>query len=52
MIGKSKPISLGKPDRVIESDSSGTGFGARDVTHNQDCTSNKGQIQTEYGVHE
>ena len=31
-----KPISLGKPDRVIESDSSGTGFGARDVTHNQD----------------
>lgn len=33
-----KPISFGKPDRKIESDSSGVGYGARDVTTGQDIS--------------
>jgi len=31
-----KPISHGKPDRIIESDSSSSGFGAHDVTHDKE----------------
>lgn len=34
----SKPIIWGKPNRIIESDSSGTGYGARDVTYTQDIS--------------
>ena len=33
--GQFRSINMSKPDRIIESDSSGTGFGARDVTHGQ-----------------
>ena len=31
-----KPILISKPDRIIESDSSLTGYGAHDVTYNQE----------------
>lgn len=33
-----KPISVPKPDRKIESDSSGFAYGARDVTNRQDIS--------------
>lgn len=33
-----KPISVPKPDRKIESDSSGFAYGARDVTNGQDIS--------------